>query len=810
MSGFRQYRMHLLSFAGWFVVLAVGSAQAGIRSGVPEGFADMVDPVPRGAVTDTGAAYAELWADGERVGDVIVYHEQERLRFEESQQLTSLIPRLRRAAELVTWLGRPGTVCVGDAAASCEIQPGRLAAVYEPHVPRLSLYLSARFRTPPEPLRPSHAESPGLLSSFSLRGSGRQGADDDSQRASLAVDLVAGRGASSVFGDGVALSTGRFFARRAGVQRYFGRYRWAAGLLQADASDHFAQIDVVGTEWGTTTHTLPAGQRGEDPPLVVFLGEDSQVDVLRGEELLFSRSYPAGAVNIPTRRFPGGSYDITLLIRDASGGTRQENRFFFRPQARLPAGWLSVSLQAGLTRDAHAPSGRFAESRLPYASFQVARSSASGLLLGGRLGTFDDLAFVELLSERQTDTRSVRLSALATARGGYSLAARISGSWAGVTFNSSLRHSDIDRFAAAFRSRTERFTELNVGLSGALPGNAGTLNLHARTRSADHRSDSVAWGLNWSRAVRWFGSRGRISLSWQHSEGERSLQMRLHLGARSARQAISAQFSRNQPFAASAARDAYTSAGLQSTWWSDRRAASPWSLTARAGIDSDERRQIGLDGRRRSDAVDAEGQLRYERGDGDVFSYSGAVHSLLAVSSAGLAWSAERQARGGVVLDTRGVDEQVRLTSAVGGQRRALVPRSVTFQPLTTFHSHRVAFRPERGSSIGYDNSRVNVLPFPGNLVVIQPELFRVVTVFGRLVDAALQPLRGRIVTDAEDAYLTGDDGYFVMDLPLRSSGSALRIEQADSEACYVTLPDLEPGDEAYLDLGDLTCRRAE
>ncbi len=810
MCGFWQCRKILMLTAGWFAILTAAPVRAGIPSGVPAGFADLVAPERHHAVTDSGAAYAELWVDGVRVGDVIVYHEHGRLRFEDSQELTRQMPRLRRAGELVELLYRPGVVCVGDVTATCDVRPGRLAAVYEPLVPRLSLYLSARFRAPPEPVRPSHTESAGLLSSFSLRGSGRRSDDGVSQRASLAVDLVAGRGATSVFADGVAVSTGRFFARRAGVQRFVGHYRWAAGLLQADASDHFAQIDVVGAEWGTTTQTLPAGTRGADPPLVLFLGVDSQVDVLRGEELLFSRAYPAGTVNIPTGRFPAGSYDITLLIRDASGGSRQENRFFFRPQSRAPADWLNVSLQAGYTRDAHAPSARFAQSRLPYASLQMSRPSASGLLLGGRVGIFDDLAFLEVLTEKQSDTYNLRMSALATARGGYSLAALISGGWAGVTFNGSLRHSDIDRFSTAFRARTERFTELNAGLSGALPGNTGALNLYARMRSADSRQQSVAWGLNWSRAVRWFGHRGRISLSWQHSERDRSLQMRLHLGARSARNALSAQFSRNQPFAAGAARDAYTSAGLQSTWWSDRHATTPWSLTARASVDSDARGQIGVDGRRRSEALDADGQLRYERGDGDVYSYSGAVHSTLAVSSAGPVWSAQRRAIGGVVLDTRGVDEQVLLTSAVGGWRRALAPRSVVFQPLAAFRSHAVAFRPDRSSGIGYDNSQVNVLPFPGNVVVIRPDLYRVVTVFGRLTDAALRPLRGRILTEDTDAYLTGDDGYFVMDLPLRMSGASLRVERPDGDACLITFPNFELNDSAYLDAGDLLCEHAQ
>ena len=793
-------------------LLCATLAYPDIRSGVPAGFRDLVPDVPasENIELDEGLAYAELLVDGTRVGDIVVSYARNTLTFDDPDAVAALIPQLSRGIELLDRLQTRGAACIRLTAADCAHTPGRLTIAYEPRTPRLSIYRPVRFLAPPEPVQPSHTSTAGLISGFALRVSGRQDEESPQQQGSLTMNLLAGRGAASLFVDGVMSSSGRYFSRRAGLARYLGRHRLSAGLLQAEASEHFSQIDLMGVELGTAERTIAANAGSSQTPLVLFLEEDSQVDVLRDGELLLSRFFRSGTVTLPTRSFPSGSYNLTLMIRSTSGAIREESRFFFRSSGGLQAGRTAYLLQMGYTRDAGAASSRFEEGRLPYAALRLTRPTASGALLGGRLGTLDSTGFFELYGERTLGQTRLRLSGLTTVDGGVSLSALLGGTYAGVSFSSSFRHSELPTLATAFRSRTERFTEANITASGELPAGLGRLSANLRSRQTRSSGSRNAWGVSWSRPFSGTGTlnRGRVGLTYQNSVGGHRLLVHFHVGARRQRSAFNVQASHAERHASNGTRTSFSSGSLQSTWWSGRDARAPWTLTTRMSHDSEGRRQIGLSGRRLHEHIDLEGEVRHEQSDTGSVVYSGTLNSTLAVSAAGVSWSSRRSVEGGVLLDTRNVPRDVELIASVNGRRHTLQPGEVRFQPLPAFRSSDVAFRPIGRSSIGYDNSRVRVLPFPGNLTVLRPELYRSITVFGRLVGTDRKPIQGRIELTTTDRYVTEEDGYFVMDLRLERTGNALHVDTG-SASCLIHIPHLGTSNSAYEDLGDVSCTPA-
>ncbi len=803
------------SYSAFVIVIAAvlhaAAVPADIRSTVPVDFLDLVPnaetPSDTPGMLADGAAYVELFIDGNYAGDVTLSYENGALKFFDPQAVSNLVPRLRRAEDFLKRLQAPSAACIRFTDERCPGRPGNLSIVYEPRIPRLSIDRPTRFVTPQAPVVPSDPEAAGLLSSFAWRMSGRHATRTARQRGSLTINLVAGRGTSNVFANGVLSSSGRYFSRNAGFARFAGRYRLGVGLLQAEASEHFSQIDLLGLEWGTAERTLQTDRNSNATPLMLFLDEDSQVEVVRDGELLLSRFFRSGTIRLPTHSFPAGSYDLLITIRGVSGTVWEERRFFFRSNSSQPPGRLSFTFQAGYTRDASASASRFEINQLPFAALRVTRPAMNGLVLGGRLGMLDDMCFAELSGERSYNRVRMRLSGLATSNGGASLAALAGGRFSGVNFSSSFRHSRLPSLASAFRYRSQRFTEANVTASTELPAGMGTISANMRARRAQSTPLQEAWGLNWSRPFRSPGrfGRGRVGLAYQKSPSGHRLQLQLQFGVRGQRTSLNSQLTHFNRRAPGGDDSSYTNGSIQGGWWSHQDAQVPWNLTSRLSQDSDSRRQLSLSGRRRHDSFDVEAQIRHEQSDTSSFAYSGSLYSTLALTTTGLTWSAQRAVEGGLLMDTRDTPEDVEIIAKIDGRQLPLKSRTLNFTPLTAFKQHDVAFRPIGRSSIGYDNSRISMLPFPGNLVVLRPELFRTVTVFGRLVDGTGQPIQGRISLPESDPYVTETDGYFIMDLPVRSTGQSAEVDLGNA-ICLFAVPELSDNQETYVDLSDVTC----
>ena len=118
--------------------------------------------------------------------------------------------------------------------------------------------------------------------------------------------------------------------------------------------------------------------------------------------------------------------------------------------------------------------------------------------------------------------------------------------------------------------------------------------------------------------------------------------------------------------------------------------------------------------------------------------------------------------------------------------------------------------RPLAKGSLSLDGGPVEIRAFPGNVVRISPAFLRQVSVFGRIVDAAVEPVGGAsILQQGKDPYRIDESGYFVLDI--RADARALMVVGPEGNSCEFSLPDdLAESPRSIVDLGVLVCTPAE
>lgn len=81
---------------------------------------------------------------------------------------------------------------------------------------------------------------------------------------------------------------------------------------------------IEGVRIGSTLSWLNTKQISRGTPVTLFLTRDARVDAYRGEQLLGSFYFNAGAQTLNTENFPYGSYNVTLRIYENNQLTRTE------------------------------------------------------------------------------------------------------------------------------------------------------------------------------------------------------------------------------------------------------------------------------------------------------------------------------------------------------------------------------------------------------------------------------------------------------------------------------------------------------
>jgi hypothetical protein len=127
------------------------------------------------------------------------------------------------------------------------------------------------------------------------------------------------------------------------------------GLLQTEGNMRFARsLDYSGARIATNQDLLFRDEQLQGSDIEIFLPRRAQVKIFRDSQasgqVLYSRSLDFGTVQIDTRAFPQGSYDIEIVVFDGATVLSRETRPFIKNQTLPPRGKPVISLDLGETR----------------------------------------------------------------------------------------------------------------------------------------------------------------------------------------------------------------------------------------------------------------------------------------------------------------------------------------------------------------------------------------------------------------------------------------------------------------------------
>lgn len=609
-----------------------------------------------------------------------------------------------------------------------------------------------------------------------------------------------------------------------GVQREYRGKNISLGLIRGDAPGfefiNSEQFVGVSLESSLTTRSDLDQSYGNE--ISLFFSSRSLVEIYRDSRLLYSGYYDVGNHLLETSSLPSGSYEIEIRITDIGGNTSTERRFYSKSARLAPMDQALYFLQVGNLV------GSDASGLIPEQLGKIARAGYSKRLsptLGAGLGISgsEDSSLVELsmfklgknfeLSSGIAYENNDTLGVSAEIRFNFDafdldLSAR-------QVVNGEPRLQSVDRdFESGQLGRG--WNEYRANLSFQVP--LGRLNLFYRNYRRDPLPGTSVQAID-----------GELD-SFAGDFNNRNYGIRWNYGGRKLGRGqlrASAELSRNN-------NESLFMLGLSYNFWGKK---SQYSVSPRytGGTDETGKRfakfegssnanwRLGNDGQHRVNIRGySQGQnmleanilttafnsandvtARYDLGTNRL-SYNGSLSSTVATTRGASAFGNSQNGESAFLIDINSIEGdqteyEVLVSGAPRGKTRAGETLLVPVAPYETYSVEVVA----RGDTLINlkDNNFIKTV-YPGNVIALEWTAKMVKVGYGRILDAAGQPLADAVITGAGAVSTTDRLGFFQIEI---GQDDALLEVRKDSASCRVSFGQART-EKLVVPLGDLSC----
>ncbi|MGN3975236.1 TcfC E-set like domain-containing protein [Tsuneonella sp. SYSU-LHT278] len=288
----------------------------------------------------------DVFFGGVRVGEARIMASPETIRFEEPDQVRSLLPPAVDPGRLLAALARPSLdanadlACVGtaDPARCGRLEPLDVGVILNREKFRLDIFLNPELlRTEPrlaEEYLPEAQHGWSLVNSIGGIVAGQF--ETGGLYVNVQDQFVLARGSQRLRADLAIDSERGFRAEQLLLEWDRPERRYSAGALWTRGDDLYGRTKLLGLGLESQIDTRRDRDELEGTPVVVFLDRRSRVDIEYRGRVVSSRIYEAGNRQLDTSSLPDGSYEITLRIVPNGGAPREEARFYSK-SPRLPS-----------------------------------------------------------------------------------------------------------------------------------------------------------------------------------------------------------------------------------------------------------------------------------------------------------------------------------------------------------------------------------------------------------------------------------------------------------------------------------------
>lgn len=774
---------------------------------VPPGFESLAEPQ---------TTLIDVYYAGEFIMSQLATFTSEEITLSNPKAIVERIPTLLDPSTIETALagsqpGHPELVCSYQSQTNCgDISPETVALIFDEEQFRVDLFVNANYLSVQSTQRQKYLPaSDGNWSWLQTFNGAAAGSDVDEQNtysinsnSTLAFRENRLQVTSNYQDQGDnAIDTAVFRRDWRGKEYELGYFRSNSGSFQ-----FMGDSKIRGARIASSLDTREDLRQTAGNDLVVFLGTRSEVSLYKDDRLISTRFYDAGNQVLDTSQLPGGAYDVRIVIRDLSGQTSEETRFYIKSSQLPPSDQALYFVEAGEILDPEDEQG-FARStgysmfRAGYHSrltdqigYMVGASvveSNSALELGlTHLSRYYDLNVGTFFGT--DDRRGARMDFRAQFGGVY-----LNGNYRRI-WNNNFDADTIDPSDFVGPSTTQG----SIGLTTQLP--FGRLELSSRfNRRKDNRVENHTLRYEfprWRWGVSELYSGIELSREDHNTIGLFTLEMRFngkHLTGQ-----LRPQYSTSDA-AYGDQNTAWTTDGVLS--WQDRDLMKDKDL--RLDLRGRKLEQFSTVGAE-VDFATQSGRLRLqsEQTDNNGASsqrYNGNVFTSFMVNEHNTKLGGREQSQSAILIDVTGDLADATFDVLVDGSPRAVAyPNTVVAINLRPFQTYSVTLRQQGESFVEYDQQPRRVTLYPGNVVTLNWQAAELDIVFGRLLDSAGNAIANALITGVSGLATTDDNGLFQAEL--RRDVSRLQVETMNA-SCEIIVPPYIVN-KGIGNLGNLSC----
>ncbi|MCW9000641.1 MAG: TcfC E-set like domain-containing protein, partial [Kangiellaceae bacterium] len=299
-----------------------------ITTGVPEGFDDLLEEQ---------LALVDIYYQGSLVNSVMARYTPDSLSFESPEELVNNLPNIANPGILISQLTlpqdtNPSLVCFYPEQANCGVlNPAIAAIIFDESNMRVDLFVNPQLLSKSilnvDKYLPPSTSGTSMINSFSFVAAG---GDEREEVYTAQLSTIVGfdnyRVVSNIESDnenGGRLDQLSLIYEYRDLAYQVGTFR---SLTQPGG--FYQQRDFVGFRINTSLASRTDLEQVSGSRVFVFLNERSQVEVYKDGQLIDSQIYQAGNVELDTREFPQGAYNVELRITGDSGRERSETHFY--------------------------------------------------------------------------------------------------------------------------------------------------------------------------------------------------------------------------------------------------------------------------------------------------------------------------------------------------------------------------------------------------------------------------------------------------------------------------------------------------
>ncbi len=771
------------------------SAKPVITTGIPEGYEDLLEPQ---------LTLVDIYFNGILVGATLASYTPETIAFEEPQEILTMLTSLIDPQSLLSYLTvlfptNQSRLCFYQGQPDCGVlRPQVVGVIFDESRLKVDLFINPTLLKQQtlaiDKYLPLSTSGASMINALSMAFSGGE-LREDFYAAQLNTTfgyknyhVIANIESDSQ--NNTRLDQLSMVYENRNLSFQVGSFR-----TRTQSNDFFGQRDFLGVRVESSLASRTDLEQASGSRIFLFLNERSRVEVFKDGQLLDSRLYQAGNIELDSRDFPQGAYNLEIKVVGDSGRERVETHFYSKSLTLPPIDESLFFFEAGYPEDDRRENYPVAKddalARFGYVSRPFDFFGASIALAKNRQQQSAEFGTYWLANQLELQTNHA-ITADSDHASYYLLNLRRPDFFLSASYRRTYtdRQSSINSELRLI-AENSRQTVINLGM----PLSDSILNIFARTSTFEEADNFRAYGLSWRKNL--FRS-GRMLLDWNIDFSKEKDDKRLLTG-------LTLRFlNRNWSWDSNLSYQNRQTAQQTQRYWDQylrvthRDIESDYgSLTNSLELSNTAERtsavyqsEVSNDyGQSRLILENINGGSQIDDSEGNSGSrnrYSLTGHFNFVTSGGEIVIGGNRQNAAGILIDlemveTEGLDFSVIINRV---ERTRVKAGGKTFVALPPYESYQVTLIPLGETLVNFDNTPKQFTLYPGNVENLVWRIKPVKVIILQLINDGEPFSNSRLQSDNIYAR-TDESGWIQMEV---SEAAELRFVNSLSQECKIKL----------------------